>query len=78
MKFTPSGTFFVPDRCTLISLAKGGEGRGEGGSETRRIYKNFAQAIGIRGVRATARWRGLGSACRRYSDCCADALTDCT
>ena len=26
MKFTPSGTFFVPDRCTLIRGDTGGEG----------------------------------------------------
>jgi type III restriction enzyme len=40
MKFTPSGTFFVPDRCTLIRalspLTKGGEGEGSGGIHTTR------------------------------------------
>ena len=36
----------MPNRCTLISLVKGGEGRGEGGFESC-AFTNFGSAVGI-------------------------------
>jgi len=44
MKFTPSGTFFVPDRCTLISLRAGGTLRR--GFSFIRAFMNSDSAIG--------------------------------